>query len=144
MKELTIKMIEEAINEQAEVNVNFGAVGMVKLALAQGYITEEQADYYYGCIREGKPVEKEETKPVEFVVGAEYKLHCQNGDLAKRTVKCVLISNNVGLFKIGNTYQEMIIRLSKDGKTYWAIHPFNACKGVFKKYENWNSKDIIK
>ena len=52
-----------------------------------------------------------------------------------------VIATNMHLSpKYGNTYQEMIIKLDKHG-TQWAVHPFNACKGVFKKYENWSAKD---
>ena len=50
IKAVTIKAIETSINERAETGIGNGEIGMVRLALVQGFITEADAEHYIDCI----------------------------------------------------------------------------------------------
>ena len=66
LREMTIKMIEERINERAETGCDCGESGMVELANAQGLISDKEADRYFDCIRSMSRVDEQEEEKKEI------------------------------------------------------------------------------
>ena len=60
IKAVTIKAIETSINERAETGIGNGEIGMVRLALVQGFITEADAEHYIDCIMSMSRVDEAE------------------------------------------------------------------------------------
>ena len=91
-------------------------------------------------------LEEEEEETTKFVEGAEYRLYCKDGAIAKRTATFVKWYNKKeGLFKIGATVRPIQIAVSEDGREYtkrdgWWM----GGRDMFDKYQNIVATDRIK
>jgi len=86
--------------------------------------------------------EEEAEETTKFVEGAEYRLHCKDGAIAKRTATFVKWYNKKeGLFKIGATTRP--VRIITENGCEYTQHDcwWMGGRDMFDKYQNISAKE---